>query len=106
MKWKIENTITKSAIYLDPDEVSLTLVNCTLHNNRNRSEEIFLGAHKSVCAWVLCESILVDTPKEIKGDHIRYNPKIAPHWSHNDKDVDGAHYDELKTNGRAIYYER
>jgi hypothetical protein len=103
MKWKIENTVTKDAIYLDPEEVSLTLVNCTLHNNRNRSEEIFLGSNKSVCAWVLCEKILVDSPKEPFGEHIRYNPRVAPHWTHKDKDVDGQHYKILRTHGKGIY---
>lgn len=106
MKWKIENTVTKDSIYLDPEEFSLTLVNCILQNNRNRSELIFQGAHKSVCAWILCEKVLVDAPKEIKGEDIRYNPRKAPHWCHNDRDVDGEHYDVLKTNGKAIYYER
>jgi len=103
MKWKVENLVSKSVIYLDPNDISLTLVNCTLHNNRNRSEEIFLGSNKSVCAWVICEKILVDVPSEGKGDHIRYNPRVAPHWSLNGKDVDGAKYNELKTNGKDLY---
>lgn len=105
MKWKIENTVTKDAVYIDPDEVSLILVNCTLHNNRNRSEEIFLGASKSVCAWILCEKIMVDAPKEIEGEQIRYNPRVAPHWSENGNDVDGKKYDILKTKGKDIYYD-
>ena len=104
MTWKIENITTKKSIYLDPNEVSLTLVNCTLHNNRNRSEEIFLGAHKSVCSWVLCDKILIDAPRNISGERIKYNPRVAPHWVHNNKDVDGAEYDILKTNKKAIYY--
>jgi len=106
MKWKIENLDTKKSRYLDPNEVSLTLVNCTLHNNRNRSEEIFLGAHKSVCSWVLCEKVLIDAPREVSGEQVRYNPRVAPHWSHNGEDVDGKEYTELKTNGKNLYYAK
>lgn len=106
MKWKIEDIKTNKAYYIDPNEVSLILVNCTLHNNRNRSEEIFLGSHKSVCSWVLCEKVLIDAPREVYGEQIRYNPRVAPHWVHNGDDVDGKQYDELKTNNKNIFYEK
>tara|TARA_R110000796_G_scaffold112555_2_gene224125 strand:- start:2003 stop:2371 length:369 start_codon:yes stop_codon:yes gene_type:complete len=108
MKWKIEDTTTttKKVHYLDPNEVSLTLVNCTLHNNKNRSEEIFLGGHKSVCSWVLCEKVLIDAPRDVSGEQIRYNPKVAPHWSHNNEVVDGKEYSKLKTKGKNIYYAK
>lgn len=102
-KWKIENTVTKDYIHIDPEEVSLTLINCTLKNNKKRSKQIFEGANKSVCAWVLCEKILVNPPKKIKGDSIRYNPRVAPYWSHNGKNVDDKHYDVLNTNGKNIF---
>lgn len=103
LKWKITNNETKESEYLDCNEVSLTLLNCTLHNNRNRAEEINLGCSKSVCAWVNCEVILIGEPKEIEGDKISYNPRVLPHWVHNKKDVDGEFYPILITNKNMIY---
>jgi hypothetical protein len=105
MTWKIENLEDKSKQYLEPDEVSLTLINCTLKNNRNRAEEIFLGCSKSVCAWVLCEKVLVDAPQDVEGVHIRYNPRVVPHWTENNVDVDEKQYDILKTNNKSVIYE-
>jgi hypothetical protein len=105
MKWKIEDTTTKKVNYLDPNEVSLILVNCTLHNNKNRSEEIFLGGNKSVCSWVLCGKVFIDTPKDFSGEQISYNPRVAAHWSHNGEAVDGKKYSKLKTKGKNIFYE-
>jgi hypothetical protein len=105
MKWKVDNLEDKTNEYLEPDKVSLTLINCTLKNNRNRSEEIFLGAHKSVCAWVLCENVIIGPPKEIIGTIINYNPRVNPHWSENGKDIDGKFFEELNTINKNVIYE-
>jgi hypothetical protein len=106
MKWKVENLKDKTKVYLDPSEVILTMTNCMLKNNRNRAEEINLGAHKSVCAWVLCENVIINgtTDKEPEGTHIRYNPRVQPYWSEDGEDVDGKEYEKLTTINRNIYY--
>ena len=106
MTWKIDNLEDKTKMYLEPDEVSLTLVNCKLYNNSNRAEEIFLGCNKSVCSWIICEDIFIDPPKEVKGVHIRYNPRVAPHWTQKGKDIDGKEFKILKTTNKSVIYER
>lgn len=105
MTWKIEDIETKKSIYLQPEEVSLILIGCQLKNNKNRAEEIFLGSHKTVCAWVLCERILIDKPREVKGVKVSYNPRKIPHWVVEGKDVDNQKFKQLKTKNSTIYYE-
>tara|TARA_R110000851_G_scaffold273073_2_gene425758 strand:+ start:101 stop:469 length:369 start_codon:yes stop_codon:yes gene_type:complete len=105
MKWKVENTTTKIIYYLDPNTISLTLIYCTLHNNKSQAKKIKLGSNKSVCAWVLCEVIKVNSPDEIKGDKVGYNPRNLPYWEYKNKDVDGKFYKMLKTNSTNLYYD-
>jgi hypothetical protein len=105
MMWKVMNLEDKSKQYLDPDEVSLTLINCTLKNNSNRAEEIFLGCNKSVWSWIVCEDVIIEGTREIEGVHIRYNPRVAPYWSENGEDIDGKFFKELKTNNRNVIYD-
>ena len=102
LTWKVENLEDKTKEYYEPEEVTITMLNCELKNNRNRAEEIFLGCSKSVCSWVLCEDIIIEGPREIEGVHIRYNPRVAPHWTENGEDVDGKHYTALRTMNRSV----
>lgn len=107
MKWKVEDMVTKEVEYLDPEEFSITLLNCKLHNNSKRSEKIFIGENKSVCAWVLCEDIIIDSPHKILcGERIKYNPRLEPNWVHNNENVDGELYPILITYGKSIYYTK
>ena len=103
MKWKIQSMETKEVRYLSPNDFTFTLLNCTLHNNRNRAEEINLGSNKSVCAWIICDSVLIGPPEAIQGNKIGYNPRVLPYWVHNGDNVDGKFYEELKTNKNSLY---
>jgi len=106
MKWKITTKIPKEKIYLDPNEVTLELVNCKLHNNKNQSNKIFEGGHKRVCAWIECDDILVsnNADKERSNLRIHYNPRELPYWTDpNGHDLDGWKFDKLVTKGNKVY---
>ena len=98
MKWKVEYSKGVSEYY-DPKEVQLMMDNCVLKNHKGTSKKIYEGSNKTVCAWVLCETIkLLD--KEINmsylnGDRIQYNPKIKPNWVINDDIVDDVHFEKI-----------
>jgi len=104
LKWKIERPGQKTE-YIDPNEVQLVLRNCVLKNNQTSAQDIYNGAHKKVCAWVLCESV------EIKNDdfsshsenQIKYNPRIQPNWLLNDVDVDNEKFDTIVSDNRRLF---
>ena len=102
MTWKVENLEDNSSRNIQPEEVTLTLINCTLKNNKKRAKKIFSGSNKSVCAWILCDRILIDAPRVVKGTHIRYNPRVVPYWTENGEDVDGKEFKVLKTSNKNI----
>ena len=58
MKWKIEGPL--GVEYHHPDQVQLVLAKCKIKNNKKTAQKIFDGVHKTVCAWVLCESISIN----------------------------------------------
>jgi hypothetical protein len=92
MKWKIEGPL--GVEYHDPNKVQLILHNCQLKNNKKTAQKIFDGVHKTVCAWVLCDSISInhlDTHgyEVLYGlNHIKYNPRVEPNWTLNDCNCD------------------
>jgi hypothetical protein len=101
--WKVENLADKTSQNYQPDEVSLTLVNCTLKNSKVSAEKIFSGSNKFVCAWILCERVLIDAPREdVKGVHLRYNPRVTPNWCEEGEDVDGKEYEFLITENQNV----
>ena len=91
MKWKIEYP-NKTVEYYDPEQVQLILTNAQLRNYKKVAEKIYNGANKSVCAWVLCDSVEIKTTdfKELNDsfDRIKYNPRIKPNWTINEEIAD------------------
>lgn len=91
MKWKIEYP-NKTIEYYDPEQVQLILTNAQLRNYKKVAEKIYNGANKSVCAWVLCDSVEIKTTdfKELNDsfDRIKYNPRIKPNWIINEEIAD------------------
>jgi hypothetical protein len=107
MKWKIEGPL--GVEYHDPNKVQLILYNCQLKNNKKTAQKIFDGVHKTVCAWVLCDSISInylDTPgyEILYGlDHIKYNPRVSPNWTLNDCNYDNFKLARLITTGNKLF---
>lgn len=105
MKWKIES---KSGVeYHYPCEVQLIMKGCQLKNNKKTAEKIFNGMNKDVCAWVLCDSIVIKHDNFSKvwvKDILKYNPRKFPHWVNNrDEDIDNHKFNEIVSIDYGLY---
>jgi hypothetical protein len=104
MKWKIES---KSGVeYHYPTEVQLIMKGCQLKNNRKTAEKIFNGMNKNVCAWVLCDSIIIrhkDFEKVWVKDKLSYNPRKNPYWVWNGFEADNDIFDKIVTIDYGMY---
>lgn len=103
-KWKLTYP-DKSSVYFDPSEVTITLFNCKLHNNRKVAEEIFNGANKSVCSWLSAEKISVMDNLDFiaVADEITYNPRVTPNWVCNGENYDGKIFDVITSKGKQLF---
>ena len=101
MKWKIQYPFGYVE-YCDPKSTQIVMTGCTLKNSRKTAQKIFNGEHKTVCAWVLCDSV------EVKFDGfqsydthncptLKYNPRVKPHWDYNNEDADNLNFSEIGT---------
>lgn len=85
MKWKVQHP-DGTSVYYSPTDTQLVMHNCILKNNRKTAEKIMTGQHKTVCAWVLCDSIEIRNdsfvPYDVDPNNIRvkYNPRENPFW--------------------------
>lgn len=70
----------KGVEYYDPQENSLTLLDCKLRNHSGVARKIHDGANKSVCAWVDCAEVFVSGVCNPPGLPLFYDPRVAPHW--------------------------
>ena len=105
MKWKIEYP-NKTVEYHDVKEVQLVMRNCKLKNYRNVAEKIYKGANKEVCAWVLCDDLLIKQGDFLKNegyDRVRYNPREIPHWVYKDELADGVSFQTIISIGFGLY---
>lgn len=94
----------KKRTYYNPDEVTLVLTNCKLHNNQKVAQKIFDGSHKTVCSWIKCETVAVTPISKVKGKTISYNPRIKPYWCDSEgNNIDNHFFSSLVTNGRKVY---
>ena len=109
MKWQIKypNGIIE---YYAPTETQLVLRGTTVKNHKKVAETIFNGGNKTVCAWVLCDSLeLLDKAPFIQADNkdqsnrLRYNPRVKPNWVYEDRVVDGVNFMELVSVDRGLY---
>jgi hypothetical protein len=104
MKWKVEYP-DGGVEYHHPTDVQLVMIGCTMKNHRKTAQKIYEGASKTVCAWVLCDSVQIKT-RDFESDNpnrIRYNPRIQPNWVLNGEIVDGQSFDELFSVDYGIY---
>ena len=108
-KWKVE--FPDRVEYYSPTEVQLVLGKCELKNNRKTADKIFAGEHKQVCAWVLCEQILIrekDFAQEKDWLKLKYNPKVVPYWTIDDdkENVDGHRFNKLISIDYGLYIQK
>lgn len=100
-KWKVTSP-DKTYQYYDPNEISFILINAKLKNNISTSQKIFNGANKRVCAWIECENIKINYD-DLKGDEIKYNPRVQPYWEKSNINIDNMEFDYLFTQKNKIY---
>jgi hypothetical protein len=90
MKWRVigsDGVVT----YYNPCDVQLIMRECTLRNNKKMATKIFNGeSTKVVCAWILCNDLEIRHSDFVKESDfkIKYNPKLAPHWTFLGEDID------------------
>ena len=104
MKWKVEGP--RGVAYYSPEEVQIVMSNCQLKNQRKTAERILEGAHKTVCAWVLCEDVSIEnrTFNEEGALQLKYNPRLLPHWFINEgENADGMTATLIFTSGRKLF---
>lgn len=107
MKWKIEYP-DKKAEYLDPNTFQLSLSGCTLKNQRKTAQKINDGAHKTVCAWVLCNEIninsVINTELVVNETQLKYNPRKLPYWFiDEDINVDNLNVSKIVSLGNKLF---
>tara|TARA_B100000530_G_C15766428_1_gene411685 strand:- start:20 stop:418 length:399 start_codon:yes stop_codon:yes gene_type:complete len=100
--------------FYDPENYFVIMENARLHNNCKVAEKIYNGENKTVCAWIVCENVVVkslisylfsETPS-VKGlNEISYNPRKNPHWLENGENVDFKRYSRLLTEECAVFVE-
>lgn len=108
LKWKVWNK--DECNYYPPEDIFLLMFGVELKNRPNVAKKIFEGEHKTVCAWVECESVKVisnsrhDKYSFSKGELV-YNPKKNPHWTKrgDESSIDNHKYEGLITVNREIH---
>jgi hypothetical protein len=105
MKWKIAHPDGEIE-YLDPDGFNLLMKKCNLRNSTKTAQKIFDGENKSVCAWILCDSVIISERQKEPLDEdsrLRYNPKINPNWDFRGINVDGKQFGVIESRGSKLY---
>jgi hypothetical protein len=110
MKWKIQYP-TGAVQYCDPKSTQLVMSRCILKNNKKTAEKIMNGQHKTVCAWILCDTIQVKyslfTDVYDNDVPLKYNPRVTPNWVFDGKlgevNVDGSPFSEIISDGKKLF---
>jgi hypothetical protein len=106
MKWKIERPDGVIS-YHSPEDVQLIMNVCVLKNQKSTALKIFNGSNKTVCSWILCESIEILTngvsTHLSDSERVSYNPRISPNWIYRGSIADGMRFDKLITSGNKVY---
>jgi hypothetical protein len=106
MKWKVEYPDRKPEYY-DPNEVQLRMVGCTLRNHRKTAQKINDGAHKTVCAWVLCKAVIISdiiNPEVNFDNQLKYNPRKLPYWFMDENvNVDNINVSKIVSLGNKLF---
>jgi hypothetical protein len=111
MKWKIDYGPDQPNEYIDPVMYQLFMSKCKLVNHKETANKIFKGGHKTVCAWVECEDIIIQSrtsksEETEKGILLTYNPRIQPYWIYQGANADKLTFNMITTVGRKLYISR
>jgi hypothetical protein len=104
MKWRIENLQSGEVIFLDPKETKLQLTDCKLKNQKATAKKINSGAHKEVCAWIICKEVVILPETSLSsGEAVSYNPRVTPNWVFKGENADNRSFCCLHTVGNKIF---
>ena len=106
MKWKVEYPDRKPEYY-DPKEFQLVLGGCVLKNHKTTAQKIHDGAHKTVCAWVLCQMISIHKAGDVATEglpQIKYNPRVRPNWMWDEEVMDGCNLHTMVSDVNRLHY--
>jgi hypothetical protein len=103
MKWKVQGD--GKAEYYSPDEYNVFMYGCTLKNNRNAANKIHQGANKEVCAWILCDEVILAKNYPVPEATVRltYNPRVQPNWLAGAAVADDQSFNEIWSDGRKLF---
>lgn len=106
MKWKVE--YGNQSEYYSPEEYNIFLYGCQLKNHKKTAEKINQGANKSVCAWILCDTIFLGQNVNLPtgGTQLKYNPRTQPNWLAGEAVVDNEHFDSIWSDGRNLFVKK
>lgn len=104
LKWKVEYP-DGNVMYYHPTGIQLVMGNCTLKNQKKTAEKIYSGANKSVCAWILCDTLELKVTDFIQDEtsKVRFNPRIQPNWLVDGEVSDGKKLDNIHSIGYHLF---
>jgi hypothetical protein len=102
--------------YYDPESTFIYMDNARLYNNCRVAEKIYGGRNKTVCSWIECDDVEVEsilgslfspdpTPTADGKIELKYDPRKNPHWLENGKNVDFKNYSRLFTIENRVFVE-
>jgi len=100
--------------FYNPEEYIIRMENARLHNNCKVAEQIYKGRNKTVCAWIVCENVVVksllsylfsESPSSAGKPELIYDPRKNPHWLENGENVDFKRYSRLLTDECGVFVE-
>jgi hypothetical protein len=105
LKWKVTSP-NGDVNYYDPKDVCIHMERCKLVNQQGTAKKIYDGANKTVCAWIECETLIVQriVKRTSKGIKVTFNPRVQPNWVCDGEIVDKGLYETLYTFENGIYY--
>ena len=109
-QWQVKHG--DSVQYYKPEECTLHMLICELHNNSRVAQKIYDGANKEVCAWIECEILSVSDKLPLSVEaleknlfkSISYNPRIVPFWTdENRNNLDNELYLSIISDDRKLW---
>lgn len=105
MKWKVEGP--EGVVYYSPNEIQIVMSNCQLKNQRKIAQKILEGAHKTVCAWIKCEHLVITENKAFNEESViqlKYNPRVLPNLFINEgENADNMIVTTVFSSGRKLF---
>lgn len=75
-----------------------------MKNNIKKSTKIFNGSNKEVCAWILCDELILKRKlKDYTNTEIKFNPRNNPHWLVDENISDNVNIECIISYGKKLF---